>query len=86
MDYGRVVVADDLGTGEMRSSRLVVYDRDIGVRLLFEDPDSGAEHYLIRYPTGLWTRLHRIPYHGPPWPTTRNWPAESGSSWQTSPR
>jgi quercetin dioxygenase-like cupin family protein len=29
------------------------------VRLLYEDPDSGAEHYLIRYPAGLNACLHR---------------------------
>jgi quercetin dioxygenase-like cupin family protein len=30
-----------------------------GLRLLYQDPDSAAAHYLIRYPAGLKTRLHR---------------------------
>lgn len=36
-----------------------VYDRPIGLRLLHEDPESGEEHYLIRYPAGVQGRVHR---------------------------
>ena len=35
------------------------YDRPIALRLLYEDPVSGEEHYLVRYPTGLKGRVHR---------------------------
>jgi quercetin dioxygenase-like cupin family protein len=59
MDYGRAVIVDGLGAVELGPSRSVIYDREIGLRLLYEDPNSGAEHYLIRYPAGLRTRLHR---------------------------
>jgi quercetin dioxygenase-like cupin family protein len=59
MDYGRTVVVDDLRSSELRPSRSVIYDREISLRLLVEDSKSGAEHYLIRYPAGLRTRLHR---------------------------
>jgi quercetin dioxygenase-like cupin family protein len=59
MEYGRAIVVDDLGSAELGTSRSVIYDREIGLRLLYQEPDSGAEHYLIRYPVGLKVRLHR---------------------------
>lgn len=59
MEYGRAIIVDGLESVEMGRSQPVIYDREIGLRLLYEDPDSGAEHYLIRYPAGLKTRLHR---------------------------
>ena len=36
-----------------------VYDQPIGICLLFEDPNSGEEHYLVRYPPGVRGRPHR---------------------------
>jgi quercetin dioxygenase-like cupin family protein len=57
--YGRAVIVDSLASLELGTSRSVVYDREIGLHTLYTDPDSGAEHYLIRYPAGLRTRLHR---------------------------
>jgi len=59
MDYGRAIIIDSLGSVELGPSQSVIYDREIGLRLLYEDPDSGAEHYLIRYPAGLKSQLHR---------------------------
>jgi quercetin dioxygenase-like cupin family protein len=59
MGYGRAIVVDALGSVELRPSRSVIYDRGIRLRLLYEDPVTGAEHYLIRYPAGLRSRLHR---------------------------
>lgn len=53
------VIVDHLAAAELRASRPAIYDRDIGVRLLFQDPSSGAEHYLIRYPPGLKALRHR---------------------------
>lgn len=53
------MILDRLGSVEVGRSRPVIYDRDIGMRLLYEDPASGAEHYLIRYPAGLGALLHR---------------------------
>lgn len=29
------------------------------MRLLYQDSESGAEHYLVRYPAGLRSRSHR---------------------------
>ena len=59
MEYGRLVFVDDLRSIQLDPSQPVIYDREISLRLLFQDPSSGAEHYLIRYPPGLRTRLHR---------------------------
>lgn len=59
MEYGRAIVLDSLESVELGRSQPVIYDREIGLRLLYQDPDSGAEHYLIRYPPGLKARLHR---------------------------
>ena len=57
--YGRAVIVDNLGSAEMRPGRSVVYDGEIEIRDLYQDPDTGVEHYLIRYPAGTRTRLHR---------------------------
>lgn len=51
--FGEAVIVDHLGSVQMDRSQPVIYDREIELRLLYEDPDSGAEHYLIRYPAGL---------------------------------
>jgi quercetin dioxygenase-like cupin family protein len=59
MEYGRVIIVDHLSSVELSRSQLVIYDREIGLRLLYQDPESGAEHYLIRYPAGLQARRHR---------------------------
>ena len=58
-EHGRAIVVDGLMSVELGRSQSAIYDREIGLRLLYEDPVSGAEHYLIRYPAGLRTRLHR---------------------------
>ncbi len=58
-EYGRAIIFNDLGSIELDPSQLVIYDRQIDLRLLYQDPDTGAEHYLIRYPAGLKARLHR---------------------------
>jgi quercetin dioxygenase-like cupin family protein len=59
MEYGQAIAVDGLRSVELEPSRSVIYDREIGLRLLYEDPKAGAEHYLIEYPAGLRTRLHR---------------------------
>ncbi len=59
MDYGRAIIVDDLASVELGPSRPVIYDREIDLRLPYEDPASGAEHDLIRYPAGLTTPAHR---------------------------
>jgi quercetin dioxygenase-like cupin family protein len=53
------VLQDDLASLELEPSQPAIYDRPIGLRLLYQDPRSGAEHYLIRYPPNLRTQRHR---------------------------
>ena len=53
------IVVDELATLEVEERQMAVYDRPIGLRLLYEDPDSGEEHYLVRYPAGVQGQWHR---------------------------
>ena len=55
----RAVLIDQLATRDLGESQPEIYDRPIGLRLLYQDPRSGAEHYLVRYPAGLRARRHR---------------------------
>ena len=62
VDYGSAAIVDQLESLELQppgEAAAAVYDRPIGLRLLHEDPDSGEEHYLVRYPAGVKGRLHR---------------------------
>ena len=59
MEFGDVVIYDHLDSLPMDRSRPIVYDRDIELRLLHQDPESGEEHYLVRYPAQLDARVHR---------------------------
>ncbi len=55
-------IVDRLHSLELRepdAAAAAVYDRPIGLRLLYADSVSGEEHYLVRYPSGLKGRLHR---------------------------
>jgi quercetin dioxygenase-like cupin family protein len=53
------VIVDGLASLPLDQSQPVIYDRPIGLRLLYQDPTNGAEHYLIRYPAGLRAQRHR---------------------------
>ena len=44
---------------EPGAAAAAVYDAPVHLRQLYEDPASGAEHYLVRYPVGVSGRLHR---------------------------
>ncbi|HEX2031641.1 MAG TPA: cupin domain-containing protein [Actinomycetota bacterium] len=59
MAYGEAIILDRLGSVELEPARPVIYDRDIGLRLLHRDPATGAEHYVVRYPAGLRAVAHR---------------------------
>lgn len=62
---------DDLASLELEQSQPEIYDRPVGLRLLYRDPSSGAEHYLVRYPDGLRGQAHRhSAAHTAPTPTT----------------
>jgi len=60
-EYGNAVIIDEvtvLPVAPPGASAAVVYDRPIGLRLLHEEPETGEEHYLVRYPAGAQCRLH----------------------------
>jgi quercetin dioxygenase-like cupin family protein len=59
MDGRPAVVVEDLRSLELGETSQPAYDRPFGIRLLHEDPATGAEHYLVRYPPGLVARRHR---------------------------
>jgi quercetin dioxygenase-like cupin family protein len=61
MKLGEAMIVDDLLSLELRppgDAAAAVYDRPIALRLLYEDPASGEEHYLVRYPAGVRGRVH----------------------------
>jgi quercetin dioxygenase-like cupin family protein len=61
MEYGDAVVVDRLAELELEApgeSASAVYDRPIGLKLLHQDPISGEEHYVVRYPAGLRGGVH----------------------------
>jgi quercetin dioxygenase-like cupin family protein len=61
-EHGEATIIDGLSSlelGEPAAAAAAVYDQAIGLRLLYKDPATGEEHYLIRYPTGLRGRMHR---------------------------
>ena len=49
----------EIDLAEPGPAAAAVYDRPIMLRLLHEDPASGEEHYVVRYPAGVRGRLHR---------------------------
>jgi quercetin dioxygenase-like cupin family protein len=59
VNAGNAVIVDGLASLPLEQSQPVVYDRPIGLRLLYQEPASGAEHYLVRYPAGLRALRHR---------------------------
>jgi quercetin dioxygenase-like cupin family protein len=59
VDEVSAVIVETSDHRELPLSQPIVYDRPIGLRLLHEDPASGSEHYLVRYPAGLGVQRHR---------------------------
>ena len=62
LNYGAATIVDQLQSLELEgagAAAAAVYDRPIGLRLLYADPASGEEHYLVRYPSGVRGRAHR---------------------------
>ena len=61
MTLGKATIVDRLGSLELQApgaSAAAVYDQAIALRLLYEDPASGEEHYVVRYPAGVKGRVH----------------------------
>lgn len=62
VELGNTVIIDnlaELALDQPGASAAAVYDRPIGLWLLYEDPESGQEHYLVRYPAGVRGRVHQ---------------------------
>ena len=59
MEYGEAIIVEHLGSLPMEESESDIYDRPIGLHRLYEHPQTGAQHFLIRYPGGLTEQLHR---------------------------
>jgi quercetin dioxygenase-like cupin family protein len=60
--YESATIIDHLGSLELQEpgpQAASVYDRPIALRLLYQDPSSGEEHYLVRYPAGVKGHAHR---------------------------
>jgi quercetin dioxygenase-like cupin family protein len=60
--FGSATIVEKLASLELQppsGAAAAVYDKPIAVRLLYEDPDSQEEHYLVRYPAGVNGRPHR---------------------------
>lgn len=66
--FGEAIIVDHLRSVDMRPAQSVIYDREIELRELYQDPVTGAKHYLIRYPAGLKARLrsHDLGARGQP--------------------
>ena len=58
MSGADAVLVGGLAELPLTESRPEIYDRPIGLRQLYQDPASGAEHYVVRYPAGLRARRH----------------------------
>jgi quercetin dioxygenase-like cupin family protein len=61
MELGTATIVGNLRSmelGEPGDSAAAVYDRPIALRPLYENPDSGEEHYLVRYPAKVKGKLH----------------------------
>jgi quercetin dioxygenase-like cupin family protein len=59
IDEATTVIVETSDDQELPPSQPIIYDRPIGMRLLHQDPRSGEEHYLVRYPAGLGVQRHR---------------------------
>ena len=61
MTLGNATIIDALSSLELQqpgAAAAAVYDGPIALRLLYEDPASGEEHYVVRYPRGVKGRVH----------------------------
>lgn len=61
MKHGAATLVDSLHSLELRepgAAAAAIYDRPIALTQLYQDPASGEEHYLIRYPAGTKGRRH----------------------------
>jgi quercetin dioxygenase-like cupin family protein len=53
------VIVADVCSLPLRTSEQPAYDRPFELRELYEDPRTGAEHYVVRYRAGTKAKWHR---------------------------
>jgi quercetin dioxygenase-like cupin family protein len=53
------VIHPDVTTIPLITTEQPAYDRPFELNLLYEDPRTGAEHYVVRYRPGTKARRHR---------------------------
>jgi quercetin dioxygenase-like cupin family protein len=53
------VIVADVSSLALRPSEQPAYDRPFELLELYEDPRTGAEHYVVRYRAGTKARWHR---------------------------
>lgn len=59
MELGRMIVVEGPGAVDFDERSNAIYPVPVGVCRVFEDPVTGAQHFLLRYPPGLAARPHR---------------------------
>jgi hypothetical protein len=59
MASGTPVIVPDVRTVPLRASVQEIYSEPIELQQLYLDPRSGAEHYVVRYPSTLTASWHR---------------------------
>jgi quercetin dioxygenase-like cupin family protein len=59
MTLGRAIIVADPRAVQLRPSYSEIYDREVSLQLLYMDPRTAAEHYVVSYPAGLRTKPHR---------------------------
>jgi quercetin dioxygenase-like cupin family protein len=52
------VIVPPISVDALPQSQPPIYDRPIGLRLLYTDPATGGEHYMVYYPPGLRAAWH----------------------------
>ena len=52
------VVVSDITQLDLTESRQPIYDQPVRVGKVYEDPDTGAEHYIVEYPAGMRATSH----------------------------
>jgi quercetin dioxygenase-like cupin family protein len=59
VEFGKAFIVDDVTGVDFEARDMAVYSKPFGIHTLYQDPDGGAEHHVIRYPPRLKGRLHR---------------------------
>jgi quercetin dioxygenase-like cupin family protein len=58
MTTPEAVLLPNLAGLDLERHEQEIYDQPVQIRLLHEDAETGAEHYLVRYPAGMRPEWH----------------------------